>query len=303
MDKVNKLELRRIQLFLAFTFTITYAWTMLLVWPRVLGKDTAALTQEETAVNTMLIAVMMFFPAVGVLFTRLVTREGFKDSMLHLNLRGNVRYYLIAWIGPIVLTLLGTIAYYICFPSDFSLAAFRGLDIENAAMVYGTIVVMLFAPLFNLVPCLGEEWGWRGYLLPKLANRMSFLSAALLTGLIWGVWHAPIIVAGHNYGFGYSAYPWLGIAAMCVFCIVVGMLLAYVTLRTKSCWPAVLAHGAINGTAVLGMLFYNSLGFIENPNLDIVNSFIGPMPVGIIGGFAYIVVAVWIVLKMRKASN
>ena len=303
MEKANKLELRRILLFLAFTFTITFAWTILLVWPRVLGKDSSALSQEETVVNSLLIAVMMFFPAIGVLFTRLVTREGFKDSMLRLNLRGNVRYYLIAWFGPMVLTLLGAIVYYICFPADFSLAGFQSLDMGKSFMMFGAIVLMLFSPLFNLVSCFGEEWGWRGYLLPKMAQRMSFLPTVLLTGFIWGIWHAPIVVAGHNYGFTYPAYPWLGIVSMCLFCIVAGVFLSYVALRTKSCWPAVLAHGAINGTAALGMLFYNSPGFLENPNLDLVNRFIGPMPVGIIGGIAYIAVAVWIAVKLHKERN
>ena len=276
---------------------------MLLVWPRVLGKDASALTQEEAVINSLLTAVMMFFPAIGVLFTRLVTREGFKSSMLRLNVRGNVRYYLLAWFAPMALTLLGAISYYICFPSEFSLAGFQGLDMGKSVVVFGAIVLMLFSPLFNFVSCFGEEWGWRGYLLPKMAERMSFLPATLLTGFIWGVWHAPIIVAGHNYGVGYWGYPWLGIAAMCVFCIVAGVFLSYVTLCTKSCWPAVLAHGAINGTAALGMLFYNSPGFLENPDLDLVNRFIGPMPVGIIGGIAYIAVAVWIAVKLHKERN
>ena len=303
MEKANKLELRRILLFLAFTFTITFAWTILLVWPRVLGKDSSALSQEETVVNSLLIAVMMFFPAIGVLFTRLVTREGFKDSMLRLNLRGNVRYYLLAWFAPMALTLLGAISYYICFPSEFSLAGFQSLDMGKSFMMFGAIVLMLFSPLFNLVSCFGEEWGWRGYLLPKMAQRMSFLPTVLLTGFIWGIWHAPIVVAGHNYGFTYPAYPWLGIVSMCLFCIVAGVFLSYVALCTKSCWPAVLAHGAVNGTAALGMLFYNSPGFLENPNLDLVNRFIGPMPVGIIGGIAYIAVAVWIAVKLHKERN
>lgn len=290
---MKKLELRRIVIYLAFTFTITYAWTIFLIWPHVFGSGTDALAEEETALRGVLTVALMFFPAVGVLFTRFVTGEGFNDTMLRVNMRGNGLYYLMAWFGPMVLTLLGTIAYFFLFPSKFTLEQFRDFS-SNDGMVALTIVLLSFAPLLNLVPCLGEEWGWRGYLLPKLAARMNFLPAVLLTGLIWGLWHAPIVIAGHNYG---KAYPLLGIVAMCVFCIVVGTLFSYLTLRVKSCWPAVLAHGAVNGTAGIGLLFSNSF-ILNGPD-----SFVGPLPTGIVGGFAYISVAILIALKMRKAEN
>lgn len=303
MEPAKKADLRRIIIFLVFTFALTYAWTIFLIWPRVLGNDVGTLTHEETAVNTLLTAAMMFFPAMGVLFTRLVTREGFKNSMLRPNLKGNVKYYLAACFAPLVLTFIGTIAYYVCFPSDFSLAEFRGADITKIGMMLVTTVLIILSPFLNFVPSLGEEWGWRGYLLPKVAQRMSFLPAAVLTGFIWGIWHAPIIVSGHNYGINYYGYPWLGIVAMCIFCIVAGILLSYLTLSTKSCLPAALAHGAMNGTAALGMLFYNYPAYLETPSLELVNRFVGPLPTGIIGGIAYIAVAVWIVVKVCKERN
>ena len=164
--------------------------------------------------------------------------------------------------------------------------------IPPAAFWATQVVLMCLAPLLNFIPCFGEEWGWRGYLLPKVAQRMKFIPSVLLTGFIWGIWHAPIIVAGHNYGMNYPGYPWWGIIAMCVFCIVCGTLFSYVTLKTESCLPAVFAHGALNGTASIGVLF------LANPMA--YDRFVGPVPTGIIGAAAYIVVAVCIVYKMRK---
>ena len=295
MEKESKLEMRRIWLFLIITFAMTYAWTIGLIWPRVLGRDIATLPQEEQLINTALTAVLMFFPAIGVLITRLITREGFKNAMLRLNLKGNVRYYLIGWFGPFVLTLLGTLLYFVIFPSEFTLTTYRAqmatLPFSETTFWVLQGMLMLIAPLLNLVPCFGEEWGWRGYLLPKVAERMKFLPTVLLTGFIWGIWHAPIIVAGHNYGMNYPGYPWWGIIAMCVFCIVVGTLFSYVTLKAKSCWPAVFAHGMMNGTASIGVIFLADPMAYER--------FIGPVPTGIIGAAAYIVVAVWIVWKYR----
>lgn len=295
MEKESKLETRRIWLFLLITFAMTYAWTIALIWPRTLGRDAASLTAEDTLINTALTAVLMFFPAIGVLITRLVTREGFKNAMLRFNLKGNVRYYLIGWFGPMVLTILGAVLYFAVCPSEFTLTSYNAMmatqPIPPAAFWALQGVLMLMAPLLNLIPCFGEEWGWRGYLLPKVAQRMKFIPTVLLTGFIWGIWHAPIIVAGHNYGMSYPGYPWWGIIAMCLFCIVVGTLFSYITLKTKSCWPAVFAHGALNGTASIGVLF------LANPT--VYDRFVGPVPTGIIGGAAYILVAVWIVLKFR----
>lgn len=292
METTKSLETRRIWLFLIITFVITYAWTIGLIWPRVLGRDATTLTQEETLVNTALTAVLMFFPALGVLITRIVTREGFNNSMLRLNLRGNVRYYLIGWFGPMVLTILGAVLYYAIYPSEFTLATLKTTMATQPMPPAAIIVVMLFSPWLNLIPCLGEEWGWRGYLLPKVAARMKFLPTVLLTGFIWGIWHAPIIVTGHNYGVGYPGYPWTGIGAMCLFCIVAGVILSYITLKTKSCWPAVLAHGALNGTASIGSLF------LADPMA--YDRFIGPVPTGILGAAFYLLAALWIVWKMRK---
>lgn len=296
MEKENKLETRRIWLFLLITFAMTYVWTIALIWPRTLGRDAASFTTEETLINTALTAMLMFFPAIGVLITRLVTREGFKNAMLRFNLKGNVRYYLLGWFGPMALTIFGAILYFVVCPSEFILTTYHtqmaAQPMSEAAFWVLQVVLMCMAPLLNLVPCFGEEWGWRGYLVPKVAQRMKFLPTVLLTGFIWGIWHAPIIVAGHNYGMNYPGYPWWGIIAMCVFCIVCGTLFSYITLKTKSCWPAVFAHGMLNGTASIGVLF------LSNPM--VYDRFVGPVPTGIIGVAAYIVVAVWIVFKMRS---
>lgn len=298
---MRRKESFRIAFFLFFTFVLTYAWTIFLIWPRTLGVDMSTRLQEELLITSLLTIALMFFPALGVVVTRLFTGESFKNSMLRPNFRGNGRYYLIAWFGPMMLTSTGAVVYYLIFQSEFSFEEFRPLLTDKAGALL--ILTILLSPLLNLVPCFGEEWGWRGYLLPKLAGRMKFICAVLVSGFVWGLWHAPMIVAGHNYGVGYPGYPWLGIIAMCLFCIVVGTFLSYITLRTKSCWPAVLAHGAINGTASIGMLFYNSSYalFLANnsqmPELVELNRFIGPMPIGIVGGIAYIAVACWIIKK------
>ena len=60
----------------------------------------------------------MFFPSIGVLLTRLITKEGFKDAWLKPNLKGNLKTYLLAWFGPAVLTFAGMGIYFLLFPQN-----------------------------------------------------------------------------------------------------------------------------------------------------------------------------------------
>ena len=80
----------------------------------------------------------------------------------------------------------------------------------------------------GMIQCFGEELGWRGYLLPKIGEKLSPLSASVFTGVIWGLWHAPIIAMGYNYGTNNLI---AGIFAMTVFCTVLGIISGFLTLE------------------------------------------------------------------------
>jgi membrane protease YdiL (CAAX protease family) len=139
---------------------------------------------------------------------------------------------------------------------------------------------ILISPIANGLFTFGEEFGWRGYLLPKLMP-LGWRKAMLLIGAIWGVWHWPVIFMGYEYGSSYPGYPWLGplLFIWITFCF--GVFLAWITLRAGSLWPAVIGHAAINGIAALAVLVVTG-----NPN-----PLLGPLPVGIIGSLGYAVVA------------
>lgn len=289
---------KRILLFLVMTFVITYAYELLIL-PQAL--------ENAGASASILIALVMLFPALCVLLTRLISGEGFRDAWVLPNFRGHLRYYLICWLMPIVLIVLGSLLYFLLFPSKFdanmgfvqeSYAA-AGLTFDAAAVksqvIWQLVLAVLLAPLTNIIFTFGEEWGWRGYLLPKLAEKFTILPALLISGLIWGLWHAPLTALGHNYGLDYTGYPWTGILAMCAFCLVIGVLFSYVTLKTRSCLPAAIAHGSLNGFAAAGMTFTFSAANI--------NPFIGPAPTGIIGGSGFLVTAIILLVMMLREQK
>ena len=130
-------------------------------------------------------------------------------------------------------------------------------------------------------------------MMPRLLAITTPGKALTAGGVIWGLWHAPLIALGHNYGTDYPGYPWLGIAAMCVFCIAIGILLTWLTVKTESCIPAAVAHGALNGVFSVGVLFTADGG----------NPFIGPAPTGIVGGLPMLVLAALAAWWMIRRGN
>ncbi len=303
MEENNKrIETWRIGIFLGITFVLTFVYCLTILYPAAGGTAPAILSVLPVQ---MLVSVVMLIPSVGVLLTRLITREGFSAHWLNPKFKGNIAVYLIAWFGPGILILLGAGLYFLIFPGRFdincgylaqTMAAVGGMTAMPLwmMMVIQGVQALLLGPILNFVYCFGEEWGWRGYLLPKLSAKLSPLPLLLISGFIWGLWHAPLTVVGHNYGLGYWGYPFTGIVAMCIFCIAVGTFFSWITLKSGSCLPAVLSHGALNAIAAIGVYFTTDGG----------NPFVGPAATGIIGGMPFILTAVLLYfVYFRKQKN
>lgn len=117
------------------------------------------------------------------------------------------------------------------------------------------LVVIQFAALLsafslNLLFMLGEELGWRGYLW-QVTSGWNGLRRVLLTGVLWGLWHAPLIALGHNY----PGFPISGIGMMVVFCTLLALLFDWTRTRSGSIWSSAVLHGLINGSAGGTVLF------------------------------------------------
>lgn len=296
---------KRILIFLGITFAITYFVEIAVIAPIMGSTDL-----NEAILAQSLVAGMMFVPALSVVLTRLLTKEGFVGSDLYfaLDIKKNLKYYGLVWFGFAFLIIFGAVLYFLIFPKQYDgnmgyaaavLNVGRETEMSPQAvrqtMLVQIVTGILLSPFVNIVNCFGEEWGWRGYLLPKLLSRFQVVPAVLLNGVIWGLWHAPLIVLGHNYGVGYRGFPYVGILAMCLFCMVTGTILSYVTIKTHSCVPAILGHGMINGFASIGIYFTS----LENP----YNVFLGPAPTGLIGGAGFIVLAAVLLYWLYKEEK
>ncbi len=308
MNTESKKEaVKGILVYLAVTFILTYGVEIFVIMPMA-----GSININLAYAAQMMIAGVMFIPATGALITRFIMKEKLtkETMMLSMNLRGNLKYYGIAWFGVALMIIFGTVLYFLVFPNHFDKdmgymravleAGGQSADILQARQfMYVQIAVgILASPFLNFVNCFGEEWGWRGYLLPKLQKCFPVVPALLINGLIWGLWHAPLTVIGHNYGTGYWGYPVTGILAMCLFCVVLGIIFSYVTIKTGSCFPAVLAHGTLNGFSAVGIYFTS----LEDP----YNVFLGPAPTGLVGGAGFILlsgVLLFLLYKEEKQKN
>ena len=251
------LERKSLTWFLTITFLIS--------WPLFLAP---LLFGEMDPVNKQLMtqgvwALAMWGPGIAAIVTTLVVAKN-PFSSLRLNTLGPKRFYLWAWFLPIVLTIVGGLTTLLfgmakldmnfTMIRDAMASAASGGEIPIGVIVISQIVLaILLAPFFNMLFTLGEELGWRGFLLPHLMP-LGQWKAILVSGVIWGFWHAPVIMQGHNY----PGYPILGVFMMIVFCVLLGAIFSWMYLNTKSPWVAALAHGSVNAVAGLPILFFQS---------------------------------------------
>jgi membrane protease YdiL (CAAX protease family) len=189
------------------------------------------------------IAVAMLTPAISVLLMLLVvtpdgrSKAGWASLGLHrLGLRG--------WAAAVLVPLL-------VVGSSYSLVWVSGLadftvppDFKDVSLLLVPLFIIFAITKHALTGTLGEELGWRGYLLPRLTAALGARWALPLSGLLWGIWHLPVIFLTplyHAEGNRLIIVPlFLTVAT------IMGVIPAYLRLSTNSLWPAVIFHAAQN---------------------------------------------------------
>lgn len=126
-------------------------------------------------------------------------------------------------------------------------------DFKFGPFTFGafTLVSGLIAGVtINAVMAFGEEVGWRGYLLRQFKGSR-FMTASLLTGVIWGLWHAPLILLGHNY----PTNPVAGVFMMIALCLALTPMMQYVRLKSRSVIVSAIMHGTFNAGAGITIMY------------------------------------------------
>ena len=115
----------------------------------------------------------------------------------------------------------------------------------SPAMVMFSIAMnaVVLGPFLGLIITFGEEYGWRGFLQTELI-KLGRIRGVFLLGVIWGIWHWPVIWMGYNY----PGQPVLGSLFMVVYCIILAYFLAYAVFKSKGIWTAAYLHALNNQT-------------------------------------------------------
>lgn len=230
--------------FLLLTFASTYIVEIFMLFKGYSFMGVPDLSAQ------IIVAVAMFFPGISAyIVRRFITKEGFKDAGM---IKGKFKFYVqIYLLIPILFILIYGLTAVFIQPPDFTLQTFMkqyGISNLSAApfvFILGIITASLtVAPFLNSIPAFGEEYGWRGYLLPKLLP-LGTKKAFIITGIIWGLWHAPLMLMGYKYG----SYGLAGIIFFTTLLMFIGIYVGYIRLASGSVVAAAFAHGVLNAQA------------------------------------------------------
>jgi uncharacterized protein len=212
-------------IFTILTFGLTWS-----VWvPRAAGVSVGTLGQLWT-----------WMPAVAAIMAAALTggREAVRDLLGRL-----VRWRVAWWWYPVV--ILGPAAFSAIVAGGYVLAGASWQQAAPAAFRLSIPALALFFALLILTDGLGEELGWRGFALPRLLQRWPPVTASVILGLVWAVWHLPLLWTEDASLYGYPV--WLLVLDICAKSI----LFTWVFVRTReSVLIAVLLHASTNLFAV-----------------------------------------------------
>lgn len=293
---MSQVEKRHLTIYLLVTFALS--WFFQIVAGMFVTIDFGLPKLVAKQVFSVLLLPAMFGPLIGVWVARGHLRQiGWR---IHFTAK-QWSYYLLAWLAPTVLTISGATLYFLVQPGSFSdsavhlpkelLGQLHAQGISTPAFLAIQIAqAIILAPFINMFVALGEEVGWRGFLSPILVERFG-RRGLLYGGVIWGIWHWPIMVFGYEYGTDYPGFPILGWLIFLVFTIGAGIILSWLYQKTGSIWAPALMHGGINALATIPPLFLTSS--YDNAQ------WLGPTVVGLIGGLPLLIWAITIYRKLK----
>lgn len=250
----RKVVIKRIILFLLICFGITWIYEFT-VYPHIVSI-------KSGAGRNILSTLVMYFPMIALIITKVICKEKFLLSgpgslMLTID-RKKVIWLLIGVLIPVLYCEVGNALLLLFYPNLLLTKGMLSALGITSNVYYRQVGFNLLSGIFFALVAIGEESGFRGYMMPGLISVFGKGKAVILGGIIWGLWHLPLVCMGHNYGTSYPGFPYLGIVLMIVECICAGSILTYLTLKSGSIWPASLMHAVNNCQPRLVLTFINT---------------------------------------------
>ncbi len=284
-------------IFLTIAFTLAYLLDCTILVPLLeqSKNQQISLNTSTQLLFTVFGVIRMYTPFIGVLVAVKVLGYSLKKGLIAYGLRGGKAEYIIPAIAipyaiyglSIIYALLA--GYSIVNPAEQlkQLPILQGKQIPFTSEVLLALILLsniINGSTINAIVAIGEEIGWRGFLLGEIGRKIGLYPAATIIGVAWGLWHAPLILAGYNYPHHPNI---IGLSMFTLICITWSIILSQLRVLGKSIIPSAVMHGNINavGTTIL-------LSFTVEDELY-------TSPVGIIGLVASATIALVLAIHVR----
>jgi membrane protease YdiL (CAAX protease family) len=211
---------------IASFFILTYVISWVLWLPAAIGLGGSA--------GSVAVFAGVFGPAIAALTIVHLNGGSAKAFLRNLGLRRRPIWY----IGVIALTALPVIA-------NMGLFAVTGGELDMSLLGERLAAYLPLLVVWSFL-AIGEEYGWRGFALPRLQASMSPVRASFLLGALWAVWHLPLLAAADEPSHGLDPWPLVGVSLLTVAAIIgYTFFYTYVYNRTRSIGLAIILHGSL----------------------------------------------------------
>ncbi len=237
------------------------------------------------------------FPVIAAIFTRRITKDNIKWC-ISFRVWNNKKLWAFCAFVPGILIVIGAMLYFAIFPEQYS-------SVFSLGNLIGTKqVIQIMNPLSFSVVCvliaavcipiqlleLGEEIGWREYLLPKQVAVYGMRKGVLLNGFYWGIAHLPLIFLGFNYSLENIGAPWSNMLMMIIVCMTLGIICSYVMVKSNNVVYCAIIHGVVNVIGEIPVFL----------SVSQQSGLLGPNPTGLIGISGLIVCAIILFIRLPR---
>lgn len=194
---------------------------------------------REGKLDPIWTAATMWSPGIAAILTKLIT-QGNLRGMGWKPKPGKLLGF--AYLLPILYALP---VYLLAWTTGFgTFDEGKWIVAPGLSPIVGLLIIASAGLFASLVSALGEEIGWRGLLVPELTKLTSFRNTVLISGGIWATWHMPLLFAADYHGQGTPLV--YSIICFVVMVLAISVIMAWITLKSGSLWPAAMLHAAHN---------------------------------------------------------
>ncbi|MCJ1655339.1 CPBP family intramembrane metalloprotease [Staphylococcus sp. NRL 16/872] len=201
---------------------------------------------------SIIASLAMLLPAISAIIVWVIYYRDNKFWKFFGLRLGKIKYWFIYPMLMLVTLIIIYLISYIIYPNQFLNSSELQHRMKDTFIFIPGVpaLISLLIPLalnltvgiiFSIIAYLGEELGWRAFMYPQL-TKLGLTKGLIIGGIIWGLWHLPLILMGHNY----PNHPILGNIMMILMCMPLGIILYYSYIKSGSIFVPAIMHGIFN---------------------------------------------------------